>query len=161
MQKENTKQSKQTNTHKQCCLEPKWPIEIISQDDFWKWMRRQILSFAQWFSAFQSFTFHNTTWWKNSLKDFFFFLFFFFFSQRKNKTHSYQTVHCLAHSRTQTGVAELTLHIVRLRDLSICTPSPSELQEGCCKCSCSSTRQNGVTSQSPCLLHSTLNQMGL
>ena len=28
----------------------------------------------------------------------------FFFFERKNKTHSSQTVHHLAHSRTQTGI---------------------------------------------------------
>ena len=39
----------------------------------------------------------------------------FFPGRRMNKTHSRQTINYLAHSRTQTGFAELALHIVRLR----------------------------------------------
>ena len=40
-------------------------------------------------------------------------------------------------------------------DCGTCPSAPCpELQEGCCKCLCQNTRQNGVPSQSPCLLHS-------
>ena len=43
-------------------------IEIVFQRDLWWWSRRQILSFIQLLSSFQSFNFYNTMGWKCSLK---------------------------------------------------------------------------------------------
>ena len=48
---------------------PSGPIEIVPQRDLRWWTRRQILPFIQWFSAFQSFSSQNATWWKYTLKD--------------------------------------------------------------------------------------------
>ena len=45
------------------------PIEIVFQRDLRWWTRRQILPFIQFFSIFQSFSFHNAICWKCSLKD--------------------------------------------------------------------------------------------
>ena len=45
------------------------PIEIVPQRDLRWWTKRQILSFIQWFSAFQSFSSYNATCWTCPLKD--------------------------------------------------------------------------------------------
>ena len=45
------------------------PIVIVFQRDLWWWSRRQILSFIQLLSSFQSFNFLNTMGWKCSLKN--------------------------------------------------------------------------------------------
>ena len=45
------------------------PIEIVFQRDLWWWSRRQILSFIQLLSSFQSFNFYNTMGWECSLKN--------------------------------------------------------------------------------------------
>ena len=48
---------------------PSGPIEIVPRRDLRWWTRRQILPSIQWFSAFQSVSSHNATWWKYPLKD--------------------------------------------------------------------------------------------
>ena len=45
------------------------PIVIVFQWDLWWWSRRQISSFIQHFSSFQSFNFWNTMGWKCPLKN--------------------------------------------------------------------------------------------
>ena len=45
------------------------PIVIVFQWDLWSWSRRQISSFTQHLSSFQSFSFYNAICWKCSLKN--------------------------------------------------------------------------------------------
>ena len=45
------------------------PIDIVFQRDLWWWTRRQIWSFIQFLSIFQSFNFYNTMGWECSLKN--------------------------------------------------------------------------------------------
>ena len=48
---------------------PSGPIVIVSQWDLWWWSRRQVWSFIQDFSSFQSFNFWNAISWKCPLKN--------------------------------------------------------------------------------------------
>ena len=48
---------------------PSGPIEIVFQRDLWWWSRRQVWSFIQDFSSFQSFNFWNALSWKCPLKN--------------------------------------------------------------------------------------------